>query len=191
LSIPDPDNITVPQLTDFLAPTAADLLIRGLRDRVFVPPLEALGPATQNHGTASFERPAPKIRPEDRHIDWRTWSADQILRRNRVLGRLWNTIDASLPTGEQRILWSSGFTKSDLDMGDYAAGVGAISPSGSAIFIRTVDGQTLTAGRVIMEGSWEKDAGVVMRKARLLDECRGVGIGIEEQGYAMLRSPFT
>ena len=38
---------------------------------------------------------APKISSDDRHIDWRGWSAQDILRRIRVLGPTWNLATVS------------------------------------------------------------------------------------------------
>jgi hypothetical protein len=70
------------------------LLVKGIEEGVFVPPLRDVGGES---GIAGCERPpepvhAPKIRPADREIRWEAWGADEILLRDRALGgRLWDS----------------------------------------------------------------------------------------------------
>jgi len=85
LPIPNHSQCTYPELLDFVTPKAAEILIQGLRDRVFVPPLADIRPQGSEHDI----KHAPKITPEDRHIDWRSWTSVTIGRRHRALGRLW------------------------------------------------------------------------------------------------------
>ncbi|KAK4549654.1 hypothetical protein LTR36_004955 [Oleoguttula mirabilis] len=73
-------------LVELLAPLGAKLLAKGIYDGVFIPPLQECG----NSEREVIPSHAPKITPEDRHIDWRTWTAEDIILRDRVLGRLWD-----------------------------------------------------------------------------------------------------
>lgn len=41
--------------------------------------------------TPSIVEHAPRITPEDRHIDWQVWTSDEIQLRDSVLGDLWDT----------------------------------------------------------------------------------------------------
>lgn len=66
----------------------ADMLVKGIRERVFVPPLPKLRLPSPPHKLVH----ARKIQPEDREVDWRAWGADAIERRYRALGALWNNI---------------------------------------------------------------------------------------------------
>lgn len=90
--IPNPSQCTYPELLRLVTPKAAEMLVQGIRDRIFLPG------ATSNPTSISSEpyghaiRHAPKITPKDRHIDWAKMSVDEILRRDRVLGRLWGLI---------------------------------------------------------------------------------------------------
>jgi len=87
LPIPSPRQCTYSELLEFVTPKAAEMLVQGIKDRVFVPPLVDVGwykPDDMKH--------APKITPEDRRIDWIHWSSEMIDRRNRALGRLWSNI---------------------------------------------------------------------------------------------------
>jgi methionyl-tRNA formyltransferase len=147
IPIPNPDSCTVPELLELLAPKGAEMLINGIRNRVFVPPLKEIKPqlyefdqipapetpvpnldpctipsisefftskgakmpvneSRDREPVSPWEevepqsnRPrrkilthAPKITPEDRHIDWQEfdWKWSEIKRRQRVLGPLWS-----------------------------------------------------------------------------------------------------
>ncbi|MCJ1435534.1 Methionyl-tRNA formyltransferase [Xylographa pallens] len=164
LEIPKPDVITPTELSAFLAPKGAEILLRGLRERVFLSepdPKPASG----------LTRPAPKITPEDWHIDWGKWSAQDILRRHRVLGPLWSKATAGRPQGgnQKRIIWSSGFEKVQASLNDAEPGLGLISSSDTNIYIRTIDQQTLRAKSVIVEGSGKKAAAYAVKNADMVD----------------------
>lgn len=82
------------EMIPFMATKGADLLVKGLRHRVF----ESTEPIT--HSEASILEitdgkgisHAPKITPEDRHISsWEDIDAATILRKNRAIGHLWDT----------------------------------------------------------------------------------------------------
>ena len=163
LEILNPDSITPTELSAFLAPKGAELLLRGLRERIFLS-----GPYPKR--TSGLTRPAPKITPEDRHIDWGKWSAEEILRRHRVIGPLWSKAAVGRPPGrsEKRIIWCSGFEKLHTSH-NTEPGVGLIAASDSNIYIRTIDQQTLRAKSAIVEGSGEKAAGHAVKRANMVD----------------------
>lgn len=86
------------------------MLVQGIRDRLFILDSYRQGSrqhSASSHGRASFSavnnsrplRHAPKITTEDRHIAWNTMTAEEILRRDRVLGRLWSFCE---PEGKQK-----------------------------------------------------------------------------------------
>ena len=79
-------------LLDLVKPESAKLLLEVIRERSFEnEDLSSI--AVRASGTP---RLAPKITPEHRHVSWKTWSAKDILARQRVLGRLWTYLsDAS------------------------------------------------------------------------------------------------
>jgi methionyl-tRNA formyltransferase len=87
LEIPDPFNCTHQNLLDLVTPKAAEMLVQGIRDKVFVPPLQDVGwyhPERLLH--------APKITSEHRKINWKHWKPSKIHRHHRALGRLWCNI---------------------------------------------------------------------------------------------------
>ncbi|KAJ9642406.1 Methionyl-tRNA formyltransferase [Coniosporium tulheliwenetii] len=104
LDTPHPDACTPKMLIEYLAPLGGRLLVESLKERLFVPPLEDAGWYARE-GQKLWH--APKITKQDRHIIWTnsqstpkpdqhtqspvTWTAEEILRRDRVLGDLWDT----------------------------------------------------------------------------------------------------
>ncbi len=91
-------------LTNFLAPKAARLLVQGILDEVYLQGL-GNGKSTQDdvdHDDDPTRYPwAPKLSPDDRRVDWNGWTALEIFRRQRVLGPLWNMAQTQTPTTDQ------------------------------------------------------------------------------------------
>jgi methionyl-tRNA formyltransferase len=86
LPIPRDGQCTYQELLDFITSPAAEILVRGIRDRVFDP---LLPPKRRRHAPPRPLRPAPKITTHDRLLDWSLVSASDVALRDRVLGRLW------------------------------------------------------------------------------------------------------
>ncbi|KAN0108393.1 Formyltransferase [Hyaloscypha variabilis] len=96
LSMPGGEHCTYHELLNFVTPKAASMLVRGLQDRLFVPPLldvglSSLGDDSENP-TGSINKYATKITPEDRKINFVEWEGDRIYRHYRALGRLWTDV---------------------------------------------------------------------------------------------------
>lgn len=100
LPIPKRGQCTYQELLDFITPVAAEILVQGIRDRVFDPSslkgrqVVAQAAAGQTIPSQSL-RPAPKITSDDRFLDWSLMPASEIALRDRVLGRLWFYITAA------------------------------------------------------------------------------------------------
>ena len=190
IEIPLQNEITVSELTDLLAPKGAEMLVQGLRDRLHVPPLRTVQQQQIDEITA-LTRPAPKIGPEDKHIDWKTWTSETILTRARLLGPLWNMATTEIPPLEQkRIIWSSGFRRGlgPLDFnGSIPPGIpmtsttlthsilGTDNPASSKIrkhclYVGTVDGEILMADVAKVEGGQAGAAATSASKARLFPD---------------------
>lgn len=84
LNLPDQATTDYMSLVDYLAPRGAALLVEGLRQGAFMPPVEVLRSRIESSH-------APKLTPQDAHIDLRSMSAEEILRRQKVLKPLWAT----------------------------------------------------------------------------------------------------
>jgi methionyl-tRNA formyltransferase len=85
--LPISKTCTYQELLEKIAPVAANMLVQGIRDKVYVPPYEDRG-WYQN----ANPRRAPKVTAADREINWKLWSGAHINRSARGLGRLWNKV---------------------------------------------------------------------------------------------------
>ncbi|KAI6752744.1 hypothetical protein HG530_013496 [Fusarium avenaceum] len=86
--IPVPPGSTVQELTNLLAPIGAQMLIQGLRDGVHVPPRQDKSWKVEELDEERLSH-APKVTKADGHVKWTSWTADEIVRRVRVLGSVW------------------------------------------------------------------------------------------------------
>ncbi|KAL8674956.1 MAG: hypothetical protein Q9168_000659 [Polycauliona sp. 1 TL-2023] len=149
---------TVEELQYLTAPLGADMLIQSLKDGSFVPPIREVG-WYNSAGTSKDFTYASKIGPTDRHLDWATWSADDILRRQRVIGPLWNTTQIGNDSKRKelkRIIWDHGFHLLEEQCHLFPAvghpiivGLRGAAPK---VYIRTCDGNVLVANSVKIEG---------------------------------------
>ncbi|CAL8581946.1 Methionyl-tRNA formyltransferase [Xanthoria parietina] len=152
---------TVEELQALTAPLGANMLLQSLKDGSFVPPIKEAGWYKSALTSRDFTH-ASKIGPKDRHLDWTTWSADDILRRQRVIGPLWNTTETCSigNDGERkeakRIIWDHGFHLLKEECHLFPAtghpiivGLRRAMPK---VYIRTCDGNVLVADSVKVEG---------------------------------------
>lgn len=86
--IPNPESCTVPELTSLVSVKGAQLLFDGIRNGLFVPPVQDAGWFSEKDTQNLIH--AAKIVPEDRHVDWANWNMVDFNRRNRVLCNLWS-----------------------------------------------------------------------------------------------------
>ena len=85
LTIPKRTTCTYDDLLQWIKPQAAKMLVNGLRDRIFVPPLVDVG-----RNAIIPREPAPKITKESSRIKAHQWQqAGAIFALHRALGRLW------------------------------------------------------------------------------------------------------
>lgn len=92
LPIPFSNKCTYKELLEFVTPKAAEMLVQGIRNRLFVPPLKDVGLYDQTKDLLH----APKITQEDKRIQWNDQNgAIGADRRYRALGRLWTEVSDS------------------------------------------------------------------------------------------------
>lgn len=158
-------------------PKAAEMLVQGIRDRTFVHPLQDVG-WHKNDRQLTELRHAPKITTEDRHIDWEKWTAEEILRRHRVIGPLWNFAQSSTAgqSRTQRIIWTSGFSK--VPHGDknllrpghpILKSLDSAIQKSQSVFIRTCDGYILQTDEAKIEGGRAEKVSVASRRAGMIE----------------------
>lgn len=163
VAIPNPEDTNPSELSAYLAPLGAELLVQSLRDGVHISSQVQEIPGGQ-------ERPAPKITPEDRHVRWNLWTSHEILRRQRVIGPLWSIAesDQGMTGNMKRIIWSSGFERTTIEIPNVPPGVAVYQAGDPAAYIRTIDGQTLRAETVKVEGMGNDHASQAMKRAGML-----------------------
>lgn len=147
----------VPDLEATVSPKAAEMLVQGLKDLVFVPPPRQDVGWYNTRGNNRPVRHAPKITPEDRHIDWATWPANRILRTHQIIGPLWN-IAGAIKDGTplpKRVIWSSGFTEAPaFNILPQPGHPIVVDPQSGAesVLIQTCDGHLLFVNDAKIEG---------------------------------------
>jgi methionyl-tRNA formyltransferase len=174
-------------LLDLVSPKGAEMLVKGIRDRVFVPPLkDAVWRAAAGDDMLIH---AAKIMPEDRHVDWQNWTRVDISRRQRVLGPLWNTAlvpvkspDNVVTFQNRRIILTNIEEVSEPVQGSerltllpgvpFILGrVPASLPRGDkALYTYASDGQLLRLREVKVEGQQANDGLTAALKAHMLSD---------------------
>ena len=125
---------TYEDLLERITPIAANMLIQGIKDKVYVRPYKEKG----WYKTSDLHH-APKITSADREIAWKTTSGKQISQAARALGRLWNNV-AIDPYTTRRMIFEDvefvplpdaikswyGYIDANSPKGNYHAGIEAV-----------------------------------------------------------------
>lgn len=132
------------ELVRVLGPLGANLLREGVESGAFVSPSPADAVAETEPKCVEH---APKIIPEDRRIDWGSWTADDIVLRDRVLGRLWDReiYSMCLPGHPSKRITFEGPWTIDDKRSD-ASRIGRLGPAGQATLVYYQDGDDHTVG---------------------------------------------
>ncbi|KAL3463207.1 formyl transferase [Aspergillus heterothallicus] len=181
--IPNPDSCTVPQLLDLVSPKGAELLVESIQKGSFVPPVEDAGWYSPDE-TQNITH-APKIRTEDKHIDWVKWTYTDISRRHRVLGPLWSkslvVSDTSgpVPIFQQRRVIFTEFEEVEPLKGSEAFTMVPGLPfvdaehtvradSGKGVYVYTRDGKLIKVNQMKVEAQPNAPALRAAFKARMI-----------------------
>ena len=168
----------VEQLSEKLAPEGANLLMDCLKNRLYLDDSSCRDSSrcsdTSNITRTLKTRHAPKVTKADRFINWTTWSAEEILLKQRTIGPLWSStkMDAHIHN-EKRVIWSTGFERTvcrpDIDL---PVGQPVVTNSHSQspdVYVRTCDNQVLKVGPIKIEGHGEAEAFHAVKQARMQD----------------------
>lgn len=152
---------TVPELLQVMAREGATMLVKCIKDGSFLAPNSPDETSVSNKGPHVHK--APKITPNDRHIDWNTWTANEIMLRQRVIGPLWSILDSGHNSHEQqhRIIWSSGFVEElaapTVELRPGQPLVMDLGSTQKAVYVSTCDGKTLRVNGGTLEGGKKND----------------------------------
>jgi methionyl-tRNA formyltransferase len=184
--IPNPATYSYANLQSMSATMAADMLIKAVRERSFVPPHEDVRQARGKSVTRPISY-APKIEPRMRYIDFQIMTSSQILRMNRAIAPLWAearlrggdstssvildpsmhlAIVVDLETRDAMIVPSiePGLPYVSLDEQNH------IEATSAPLMINTIDEQTLIVPRLKMPGTTYRHAVALAQTAKLLAE---------------------
>lgn len=148
------------------------MLIKAIRSNVFIPPFKDKA-VMLNEKAIMLVRPAPKITSKDREIAWDSWTAEDILRRHRIIGPLWNTVRSADGLNERgkRIIWSKGFqqieTKPSTTISPGQPFVAFSESNEEATYVRTCDNQVFQIESIKIEGGEEDVPSRAARRAGL------------------------
>ena len=172
----DFEATNVGQLEALVTPRAAEMLVQGIKDRVFVTPLQHVG--WHKHDQQLELRYAPKITTEDRHINWDKWTSEMILRRHEVIGPLWNFAQSSIAGNSrtQRIIWTSGFNKLQRSNENFSSpghpvlkSADPTTQNSQSMLIQSCDGYTLQADDAKIEGGRTERISIASRRAGMVE----------------------
>lgn len=201
--IPSPNTCTVPELLNIVAPKGAQLLVEGINNGLFVPPVQNAGWRSSEGSDALVH--AAKIKPEDRHIDWANWSLLEINRRSRVIGPLWSRalasttgVDGSLSFQQKRVILTE--TKEveppkgceslavvpGLPFANCSHPVGP--KKGRALHVFTRDGKVLRINQMKVEGEQAAEGLRAAVKARMFGDRSFQSGGVE---FTAFRNPLV
>jgi methionyl-tRNA formyltransferase len=184
--IPNPATYTYADLHSMSAAMAAEMLIKAVRGRSFVPPYEDVREARGQSitRTPSF---APKIEPRMRYIDFQTMTSSQILRMNRAIAPLCAEARLGSDGSTTSIIFDPSMHLANR-MGSNthdAMVVPSIEPglpyapldeenhnraTSVPLMINTVDEKTLIVPMLKMPGTTYRHAAALAQTARLLAE---------------------
>ena len=157
---------TVTDLSSFLGPLGADMLVRNLQERSFIPPYR---PRPETSAEKRQTRHAPKITKDDAHVDWQSWKGDEILRRQGIVGPLWNVINypGHLP---RRVKWMGGLHRDQSREETSSLEAGKIDPRGidasdQTILLKTGNGMVFATEILRLEGEGNKPSLGALRSA--------------------------
>lgn len=168
---------TIEELRELLAPIGAKMLVQAIKDGSFVSPIQKVSREKGDRSATELSY-AHKIGPKDRHIDWTTWTASDILRRQKIIGPLWNITQALTKDkrgqreAAKRVIWDRGFRLLEEEFHLFPA-IGhpiivGLHGSRQKVHIRTCDGNVLVVEKVKIEGQTTTDASLAARRTGLV-----------------------
>jgi methionyl-tRNA formyltransferase len=186
IPIPNPGAYSYADLQKMSSAMAAEMLIKAVRNRSFVPPFEDV---RKTRGTSTTRHPsfAPKIEARMRYIDFETMTSSQILRMNRAIGPLLAEARPGNDDSTTSVIFPPTMCLADM-AGSHAndtMAVRSIAPglpyvllneqinigmTSTPLMINTVDKQALIVPTLKMPGTKYRHAAALAHTARLLAE---------------------
>lgn len=164
---------TVPELLTLTSSKGAEMLVQAINDRLYLQSARSAN-ILPDYRLTRAARAAPKITSQDRFIDWKTWTAEVIVRRHLAIGPLWSF--AKHTQNLRRLIWTTGFTISeevaispDLSVGQLVVLGNEDCVDGRVAYIRTCDDRVLKVDRIKIEGGVETTPLRAAKKSDMID----------------------
>lgn len=181
LPIPDPHGTTFELERDRLAPIGAEMLVKAIRNKLYLPPYTGIDPKYP----VTF---APKMKQTDRIVDFNAMRSEEILNRNRAIPKLFAL--ALQESGNKiRVVFEPcmKLCNSDLPLGlttvcqqippglPYAYTRSDIMNCSDPLLINTIDGGRLQINRITIAGSATTFAAAAAARAHLFTSTQQYG----------------
>ena len=164
---------TVSELLSLTSSKGAEMLVQSIKNRLYLQSARSPNSLQDDQITVTA-RAAPKITSQDKFIDWKTWTADVIIRRHLAIGPLWSFVKNAQTV--RRLIWTTGFTISEeiAVSTDFPIGRLVVLGSGNCAdeqvsYVRTCDDRVLKVERIKIEGGVETSPLRAARKADMID----------------------
>lgn len=192
-------GIDVPEDCDYLGllkimqPLGAEMLLNAIRQRLYLPPYRGVGQIKETAEGERVYKHAPKIETADRLLRFDTMDSSHILKMSRAFESTWAYSTVLTRTSEyksQRILFQEPFrtfSSSSAYMEErqcipqippglpywpQSATEDAKEPSNPCLLVNTIDGRTLLAASMKVEGGVKMPAYQAALKHRLIPQER-------------------
>jgi methionyl-tRNA formyltransferase len=177
--IPNPASYTYADLRRMSSVMSAEMLIKSIRERTFVPPYKDIRKGSIQAPTrlTSF---APKIEPKTRCLDFQSMSSSHILRMNRAIPPLWAEARLASENSTTSVIFGPNMYLAEVSN---AKKISTIEPGlpylsfdendqiktiSAPLMINTVDGQTLVIPTLKLPGTTYRPAAALAQSANLL-----------------------
>jgi methionyl-tRNA formyltransferase len=187
-----PDECDYSRLLQIMQPLGAEMLLNAIRTRLYLPPYNNVGWAENAADDKKNHPRAPKISTTHRLLSFNNMDSSRILRMSRAFESTWALAAISTRASDSkrlRIIFRKGLSILPMSVADkdrvpdippgtpYWSGK-ALSdgeePRNFPMLINTVDGKTIVAHSMIVEGDVEMPAYKAALKHRLIGGSREV-----------------
>jgi methionyl-tRNA formyltransferase len=192
-----PEGCDYPTLLERMKPHGAEMLVNAIRNRLYVPPLRAVAGVENLEHNERTKRRGPKVQTADRQLCFETMNSSNILGRSRAFESTWAYAAVrSQSSGfqRQRVLFPGRFElvrdlvehseESPAPALEIAPGLPYWSLGNSTnlrcldedpMLVNTIDGKTLSAALMKVEGGIQMPAFKASVKHKLIGTPRKLG----------------
>jgi methionyl-tRNA formyltransferase len=190
-----PEDCDYPELLQIMKSLGAQMLLKTIRNRLYLPPFTGVGWAENVADNRREYKHAPKIETAHRLLDFETMDSSRMMRMSRAFGSTWAyaAVPAQTPVFKsQRIIFQGPFeilapssigVEEEKSIPEVPPGLpywqqhavdDAKDSTNHPLLVNTVDGKTLTAAFMQVEGGVRMPAYQAAMRHRLIGQPRHV-----------------